>query len=48
MLQAHLDGLIARQKELIAAWEEHHALLLGMVKRAQVPSGQAGGSGVVA
>ncbi|KAL1413158.1 Vacuolar protein sorting-associated protein vps5 [Vanrija albida] len=34
-LTIHLDGQIARQRELVTAWEEYHAMLLKMVQRAQ-------------
>lgn len=35
-LSAHLDGQISRQRELVTAWEDYHAMLLKMVQRAQV------------
>lgn len=38
-LTANLDGQIARQRELVTAWEEYHAMLLKMVQRAQVQQG---------
>lgn len=31
ILERYLDGMIVRQKELIEAWEEYHAVLLKMV-----------------
>jgi sorting nexin-1/2 len=34
-LSAHLDDQVARQAKLVTAWEEYHAVLLAMVKRAQ-------------
>ncbi|BEI86227.1 hypothetical protein CcaverHIS002_0605140 [Cutaneotrichosporon cavernicola] len=34
-LTANLDGQIARQRELVTAWEEYHAMLLKMVQRSQ-------------
>ncbi|TXT16015.1 hypothetical protein VHUM_00518 [Vanrija humicola] len=34
-LTIHLDGQIARQRELVTAWEDYHAMLLKMVHRAQ-------------
>lgn len=34
-LSSNLDGQISRQRELVTAWEEYHAMLLRMVQRAQ-------------
>lgn len=34
-LMANLDGQIVRQRELVTAWEEYHAILLKMVQRSQ-------------
>lgn len=34
-LMANLDGQIVRQRELVTAWEEYHAMLLKMVQRSQ-------------
>ena len=35
VMESYLDGLIARQKELIEAWEEYHGVVLKMVHKAQ-------------
>jgi sorting nexin-1/2 len=34
-LSANLDGQIARQRELVTAWEEYHASVLRMLQRTQ-------------
>lgn len=35
VLERYLDEMVARQKELIEAWEEYHGIVLGMVQKAQ-------------
>ena len=35
VMESYLDGMIARQKELIEAWEEYHGAVLKMVQKAQ-------------
>lgn len=40
-LTANLDGQIVRQRELVTAWEEYHAMLLKMVQRSQAQAQQA-------
>ena len=35
VMESYLDGMIARQKELIEAWEEYHGVVLKMVQKAQ-------------
>ena len=41
-LEKYLDGMIMRQKEMIEAWEEYHAVVLKMVQKVQAPAGQQG------
>lgn len=35
VLERQLDGQIAKQKELIGAWEEYHGVVLKMVQKSQ-------------
>ena len=41
VLEKYLDGMFARQKELIDAWEEYHGVVLRMVQKTQGQNGPA-------
>ncbi|CAK9784388.1 unnamed protein product [Cutaneotrichosporon oleaginosum] len=43
-LSANLDGQIARQRDLVTAWEDYHAMLLKMVQRSQAQQQQQQGA----
>lgn len=46
-LERWLDDQIVREKDIVAAWEEYHGVVLRMVQKAQgrVQGGGAGGGG---
>ena len=40
VLERYLDDQIAKQREMVMAWEEYHVTVLAMVKKAQGNRGE--------